>query len=251
MARYVNPSRARLHIADLRSWGISYRTIGHMTGMTSVGQVNGIVHDAQKIRWETERRILRARFDLDDIPEEHQLLVDGTRRRVQALVRIGWSQKEIGERAGLSPANMGKLLHYRGQRYITARLARQIRDVYADLSMTPGPNLRARLLGERRDWPPPLAWDDDTIDHPDTQPHDVARSSAALTPSSDTADEVEWYLRNVNSFATESEIAARFGTSQGSVYQALRRATRDDLAKRLHENAARIPAPATKKEHAA
>jgi hypothetical protein len=68
------------------------------------------------------------------------LVVDatGTRRRIQALARIGWSSVEIGRRVGVECARVS---------YLTARktvhlsTAQRIAALYDELSMLPGPSI--------------------------------------------------------------------------------------------------------------
>lgn len=98
------------------------------------------------------------------------LLLDatGTQRRLLALYRMGWDWRQIGDRLGMDNRNVATLATVRRQ--VTARRARQVAIVYDELSMTPGPSTRAVRHAERMGWPPPLAWDDDTIDDPDATP---------------------------------------------------------------------------------
>lgn len=95
----------------------------------------------------------------------------GTRRRVEALMALGWSSNIIGQRAGVGPTNMTRL---RNAPTITTAMATRIAQVYNDLSMTLPPVTQAvanvRNLARRRGYLPPLAWDDDAIDDPDASP---------------------------------------------------------------------------------
>jgi hypothetical protein len=98
--------------------------------------------------------------------ERGPLLVDatGTRRRLQALIAIGWPRRALAERLGTRPANILR------QRRVRAGTARRVARVYDQLSMTPGPDPRCAEAARRRGWAPPLAWDDDQIDDPRAQP---------------------------------------------------------------------------------
>jgi hypothetical protein len=96
-------------------------------------------------------------------------LVDptGALRRVRALHRLGWTQSEIARRLGMPEGNLAYLAH---RKQIRRTLHDRVVAVYDELSMTRGPSVRARMWAERHDWPPPLGWDDDTIDDPKARP---------------------------------------------------------------------------------
>lgn len=84
----------------------------------------------------------------------------GTRRRIQALQRLGWHHEEISRQAGMTPSWSQNLL--RGSK-VTSRTALQIARAYDQLSMTLPPDTaysrRTGARAERLGWAPPLAWD--------------------------------------------------------------------------------------------
>ena len=82
----------------------------------------------------------------------------GTIRRIQALMAIGWTARDIAPRCGWGSAQavtelLARTYVYTGTRNIIA-------DVYDDLCMRPGPSAKNRRSAARKGWPPPLAWDD-------------------------------------------------------------------------------------------
>jgi hypothetical protein len=91
----------------------------------------------------------------------------GTRRRLQALQRIGWTQPDLAAMLGSREYEV-----YRWTQPSTVRIARRTRNkvaaLYARLSDTPKPNPDRRTIrrAERHGWLPPIWWDDDTIDDP-------------------------------------------------------------------------------------
>lgn len=104
--------------------------------------------------------------------------VTGTRRRLQALVALGWTYRAIGERAGISLSGVHKAIN----RYTVIRreVAAKYAAVYDELSMTlPPMDTRqqkrdanyARTVARKNGYLPPLVWDDATIDDPDAKPH--------------------------------------------------------------------------------
>lgn len=97
------------------------------------------------------------------------ILVDatGTRRRLQALMAIGWTSTALAVRGGwCSPDS---LLQYCQRTKVTARTRERVRDLYEDLCMTPGTSSTVRRLAARQGWAPPLAWEED-IDDPAAAP---------------------------------------------------------------------------------
>lgn len=142
----------------------------------------------------------------------------GARRRVQALIAMGWTLHHIRDDAGVTLTLLKDLLAERWP-VIEARTHHKIADSYARLSMrlpegdTPhqrGAITRARKRGSDNGWPPPLAWDD--IDDPNEQPKGIARNkkSTAGRPEVMTAriENFDWLL---SMGETPQSAAARLG----------------------------------------
>lgn len=131
--------------------------------------------------------ILAVEPTLDALPGGTVIDASGTRRRIQALVAIGWSQSKIAARLGWTPANLSALL--RRDRTVAAT-ARAVRDLYEELWDQAPPEdthrdkiaaARARNHATKCGWLPPAAWDDDLIDIPDDQlPAELARRVALM-----------------------------------------------------------------------
>ena len=92
----------------------------------------------------------------------------GTRRRLQALVAIGWTAPLIGARLDVTQALITRLYH---RPRVNSQTAAAVRALYDELWNVPGPSWRSRYRARVAGWPPPLAWDDDTIDDPTAWPH--------------------------------------------------------------------------------
>ncbi|HEY9476362.1 MAG TPA: hypothetical protein VIS06_21240, partial [Mycobacteriales bacterium] len=108
----------------------------------------------------------------------------GTRRRIQALIAVGWSASQIGGRLGISPTNMWGLSR---RLMVSARTAARVRALYDELWDCPPPARnrwqrvsvsRSTRMAAVRGWAPPVAWDDDSIDDPTAQPHGVRRDAS-------------------------------------------------------------------------
>ena len=171
---YVSAARARAHVLHLMSQGMGPVTIARVSGVPH-GSVSKLVYGdyarnmapSKRIRSATEAALLAVQPALENLSGAALVDGTGTRRRLQALVAIGWSQSELGRRIGMAPQSIQKTL--RGDR-VYARTARKVLALYDELSMTPGPSGRARRLAAAKKWPPPLAWDDDEIDLLDGEP---------------------------------------------------------------------------------
>ncbi len=94
----------------------------------------------------------------------------GTRRRLQALMAIGWDQHSLAAEVGVTNTRISNLV--RGiNPEVTSQTAARVARVYDRLSMSARDGTKAaryaRTVARRQGWPPPLAWDD--IDN-DLQP---------------------------------------------------------------------------------
>lgn len=97
----------------------------------------------------------------------------GTRRRLQALTALGYDQKHLAGRLGISRPAIGYLTGSRTSTVHRATAAAAA-ELYDELSMRVAPAgftaTYARAVARRNGWPPPLAWDDDTIGDPAARP---------------------------------------------------------------------------------
>jgi hypothetical protein len=90
----------------------------------------------------------------------------GTRRRIRALMAIGWSHKDMRARSGVLTA---VTLNQKGD-LVTRSMHDRVSALYDELSMKPGPSGRTRARAAAAGYPSPLAWDDDAIDDPAAKP---------------------------------------------------------------------------------
>jgi len=170
-APFVDPAPARAHVAALRESGLSLASIAVMAGehwssLSTLTQPNNHQYQ-QLIRPAREAAILAVRFDLDLVPDGRWVSAIGTRRRIQALSSMGWSQHWIADQLGVSVQAVGS---YRTPKRakVCVGTAKTIRDLYEERCMTTGPCRKAAAWAKSRGWAPPLAWDN--IDDPAEQP---------------------------------------------------------------------------------
>lgn len=116
----------------------------------------------------------------------------GSRRRLQALARIGYGLGTLTRETGLK---FGALSMIRNDKRaasssrghaIKAVNANAIADAYARLSMTPGDGQQARARAAEKGWHGPLEWDANTIDDPTALPF-----SQTWEPDEDNDGEVD------------------------------------------------------------
>lgn len=96
----------------------------------------------------------------------------GTHRRLQALMRAGWSQTRIAQVAGYERTIVS---YWLSRPTLTCDVVDTVREVYERLCTEDGGSTRTRQWAKQHGWPPPEAWSDETIDDPQAQPYDWCR----------------------------------------------------------------------------
>jgi len=187
---------------------------------------------SRRIRTPTATRLLAVRYSQAALAPGATMDATGTRRRLQALVAIGWSGRALAGRLGIEPAHLSRIL--RGRRAVSAGTARGVRALYDELWDQPPPQdtrgerisvAKARAHAARQGWPPPLAWDDDDIDDPGASPQPWQRPTQH--PGSDLAAEAgelaAWGY-------TRTQAAERIGVSRTTLDKAISRAAQRERA---------------------
>ncbi|MEU4576644.1 hypothetical protein [Nonomuraea sp. NPDC023979] len=230
---FVDAAPVREHIRALQSCSLGLRTIAAVAGVDRKrlqAIVNGRTERGTapqaKVRPRIAAAILAIEPGLDLLPGKTVIDGTGTRRRLQALVTIGWSQAKLAERIGWTPGNFGSLI---GDSPVTAASARLVRDLYDRLWNQAPPEdhhrdkiaaSRARHYAARRGWAPPLAWDDDEIDDPAASP-DLGAQTPRMQALAENAEEL------ITRFGCTPEAAAqRLGVQAGYVQTLRRQAAR-------------------------
>ena len=174
---YVDAEPVRQHVLKLRDAGLGYKRVAALAGVSNGGMSKLLYGDygrgtapSKRIRPATAAAILAVEANLDTLGGAVLIDCAGTRRRLHALVAMGWSLAKLAKRLGISRGNLGKTLT---TDRINASTARTVRGLYDELWDQPPPESthrdkiaasRARNLARARNWPPPQAWDDDAID---------------------------------------------------------------------------------------
>lgn len=129
------------------------------------------------------RLVSKRRREGRHVPRRHDAL--GTRRRLRALVALGWPPAVLAERLGVPPTEVSRLCHR--ARRVYSPTADRVSSLYGALCMLPGPSEATRLRARRAGWVPPLAWDGD-LDDPAASP--VACEPERTRPGRREVDEV-------------------------------------------------------------
>ena len=220
----VNAAPVRAHITRLLDRGHSTSGIAIAAGLSGA-QITYTLTRARRIHPETARSIMSVRTPAGYVDST------GTRRRLQALAALGWSFAGMARRLGLSDATVH---HWTAGRRVEAVSAAKARRLYAELwdqrppESTPIQRMvanRNRALAQRRGWPPPMAWDDETIDRPESAPADL-RTPRHTTPTETLVEAAELGC-------CLAELCSRFNLKASSVERSLDRVGRHDLWVRI------------------
>lgn len=221
---YIDGTEVRAHLAVLTASGLSLKVLGPLTGLhpDRLADITGAKYGT--VAADHVRRILT--IEPCTVPHDprvaagHRINSIGTSRRLQALVAIGWTGRELAAMLGQQETNLTAWVHGKTP-WITAGNARRVIAVYDRLQWTTGGKAapdRARRRAARNGWVGPLAWDDDTIDDPAATPFDVA----ADTPY--RRGEFLAVIEDHRSLGrSDEEIADRLGIHTNSLQQRLRR----------------------------
>ena len=177
---YVDATPVREHVHHLQAQGMGWKRIADAANLERSVVWKLLYGDPTRGQTSTKRVMPKTRdallaVTLDLAPG---LTIDGTgtRRRLQALVTIGWSISELGRRLDILPSNLATTIH--GRKNVTVATRDKVTALYDHLWDTPAhPSgrhgsvpARARAYAARHGWVPPLAWDDATIDDPSATP---------------------------------------------------------------------------------
>ncbi|MFG3048103.1 hypothetical protein ACGFZR_24625 [Streptomyces sp. NPDC048241] len=180
-APFVDAEPIRQHVHMLRSYGLGVGRIRTLSGTgSSITRLLYGMHGSEpskQVRTRTADRITVVRPSLDLVAPNALVDGTGTRRRLRALLVVGWPQNEMAARAGLERMTIGEQI-----RCVTpttfGSTARAVRALYDELwNQDPAAHgigdrwiAEAKARAAKRRWAPPAAWDDDYIDSPAAVP---------------------------------------------------------------------------------
>lgn len=170
---YVDAGPIAQHIRRLVRDGWEYADIAKVSGVSepTIGRVRRGV--TKRVETETADAILGTLPRMRDRANPSRMVnAVGVRRRIRALVAVGWTVREIARRVGKTPSQMW---WYERQDMVTVATHAMVAAVYDEMWAETPPQAtaeqrriykRARTHAANRGWPSPLAWDDDRIDDP-------------------------------------------------------------------------------------
>ncbi len=212
--RRIDSTQVRGHIERLTARGWTQEQIAAAAGVNQT-TVSGIMsRPGSQVRRSTAAAIFDVRLDqLAPVPRG---LVDatGTRRRLQALMALGYPIPEVARRVGAGESSLQQTVEGRWAR-IKSVTATKVARVYRHLSTVPAPPSRfaeqARNEAMANGWYGPMAWDD--IDDPECVPDP---SAPAAPMSVHPADVAELAAQGLDDHA----IGRRLGVSPRTVLRA-------------------------------
>ncbi len=166
-----NIAPVRAHIRILLDAGMRLSDIAADAGMNTTGHLSRIMYGPDKtaVKVSIAVRLLA----LTPRPVDVWLIAGvGVRRRVRALVCIGWEQRVLAGRLGYDQS-VGS--NWANATQVHRSTHDKVSALYDELSSLDGGSVRASRWAQRRGWHPPEAWSDETIDDPTAEPYDWCR----------------------------------------------------------------------------
>lgn len=211
----VNPTRTREHILQLGEAGLSQSRIAEMIGarQTSVWQI--ATGHRKTILASTEAKILSIPIEGAWTMARNHALISavGTRRRLQALVAMGHTTRYLAEHLGIYQRAV-TMITAGEQEHVEALTAFTTARLFKKLQLVPGPSSIGRGRAVRKGWPPPLAWDEGSIDDPQARPR---------RPVDDEGSWLENYQELKGFGLSDDRIAQRMGIKHSSLMTKLGR----------------------------
>lgn len=229
---WIDPTPARAHLTALREAGLGTRRIEELTRVSRSALRELARGQQETIHRDTEARILALALPTPaDLGAVVPVDATGTRRRVQALMRMGHPLPQIAAHAGLTRQALDRaLVHPHVQAATAVSVARtyeQLWDTAPDTSTSArtAAVTRTRTRALAAGWVAPAAWDDDAIDDPDATP---AEPRAAARRGRPPVDLDEW-AHLVRGGENPARAASRLNATVSTISSAAHRHDRTDV----------------------
>lgn len=227
---WTEAAPVRDHVRQLLAAGLTEKNVADLAGV-SAGAIAHLMHGStgrqpsKRIRPAAAAAILAVRPSAAAALSAGTVVSAGTVRRLQALVACGWTMQNLAAQLGVKPTNLTALMQRPSVNVASAAAVRALYDRLwnqappEDTKRQSVAARQARARAAARGWPPPLAWDDDTIDNPDATPADGWQRPGRL-PTADLLAEATELIR----WEGSRELAAiRLGVSRGTLDRAIAR----------------------------
>lgn len=217
----VDAQPMRDHVEALLAAGMSFRGIALTAGWKSRNSLACSL-SRERVTIRTFERVMAISPE-SDMRRFGYVDATGSQRRLQALVAIGWTTREITRRLGGSDHGTVTDITSKNNQTIRRATAENIRRIFDELWDKPGPSRISAQRAAKRGWVPPLAWDDDTIDDPAAMA-DLGEPDVASPRGRNREHVVEDYRDTWDHHLGYLPAAAtRLGMSEYALEQALRR----------------------------
>jgi transcriptional regulator with XRE-family HTH domain len=236
LKRRTDIGRARTHIQSLMaSHGVSIRSIGEAAGVSastiSLIERGGVNLVGVKL----EKAILAVRVeDIFERPNPRgSVPIIGARRRLQALMAIGWRHQDLTPMLGFRSAN---LMHQAGH-WVSRQKHDAMKDLYDRIWDQRGPATAQSMTRiAKAGYAPPLAWDDDSIDDPNAVPDLGARVHRQGPSAEDAVRFSDTLVENVEFLVSTgigwAGIPGRLGMAPKAIERSLQRSGHQELVSR-------------------
>ena len=222
LKRVTSPKQAQVHVQTLTAQhGFSIRSIADASGVAAgtISALNRGICSGLKVS--TEKLILAVTVEaILSRPNGRRFVPNiGARRRLQALLVIGYRHSDLRPKLGFNSA----LVLSQAGTWISQYKHDKVKEVYEQLWNRPGPApLTSRARAANRGYLPPLAWDEESIDDPSAEPE----TGDAIAKGDALVEDVEFLIRTG---AAAEEIEQRTGMEWPSIERQLYRYGRNDL----------------------
>lgn len=160
-AGHSHSAPIRAHLAELATFGMSPGDVAELAGLPR-GLGTDIAGGRMRyVERGTALAIMRIHAHPEEVDARHRVSAHGAKRRVQALVAMGWSLGQVAQWLDMHQSVLSVILHD-ATLTVTGRQHRQIADMYEQWHMRI-PAVRAVKSiqrAAREGWRTPLAWDD-------------------------------------------------------------------------------------------
>lgn len=212
--RRVDGTQTRVHIERLIARGWTQKQIAAAAGLNSATVSEALSARYATVHRNTATAILKV--ELDRTPPIPRLIVDaiGTRRRLQALMVLGYTMADVARRVGVGVSSLQQTADGRWDA-IRSTTAQKVARVYRQLSTAPAPRTlwseKSRNEAMAQGWHGPMAWAD--IDDPQCVPDPDEPTAPGHVHAEDVAELVARGL-------DDQQIGQRLGVSPRTVLRA-------------------------------
>lgn len=232
---WVDIAPVREYIQEIHSDGMSPKAISAVSGVPLAVVCPVIYPDHAKqrsrIRRDNAEALLAVRHGDPRVPGNLLVSNVGTTRRIHALARVRWRAIDIGD---LCDVTDRAVRAWTMGRCVEARVAHQMRGVYADLSERLGPSRITERRAEAAGVAAPWQWDGVDIDDPHAMPLPEVEDFGEMTKVEEKAARLEDLLRLAP--VSWSDASERLGVAERTVVRWVRDSKREDLRDLLNRN---------------